>query len=564
MTSGKTQRLFSGPAPAPSSGDDPTKIGPYTVLRLLGEGGVGRVFECKDEMLDRKVAVKLLRPERAAEAEHAARFLREARAMAKVQSPHVVAIFFVGEHEGAPYLVMERLDGDDLNVVLRDQGKLAPLRAVDAMLEAVAGLKAAAAAGLVHRDVKPANLFLHQGHVKVMDFGLARPVDGSADVTHAGLIVGTPYYLAPEIIRSQPATAQSDMYALGATLYELLTGEPPFDAPTAVEIMAAHRALPAPSLLDRCAEAGPALDAVVAKLLQKDPTKRCADWGELEEALRDARRTLPGGDRRARATTQVPAPPAGATTTTTPSETGALPFAESRFVEIVKAGTRKMKTIPAPARIALPLTIAAVVVLAVALLASGDRALDRIDDGHARDVLAELDAIPAARRDARTELVRGHALWALGEHKDALAAYDVAVAGGAVDARALKALVLSLDADKATAAKALLKKWPAAAGAGEALRGALDEGPWRARRHALEVLEQRGEARAGDVERVGVQELLEGPSCARRKEGLELLAAKGAGDAVLDALARAKERMPDNTCMKGAFDEAAAAIKARR
>ena len=136
----------------------PVRIGPHSVVGLLGEGGMGSVYECRDAGLERSVAVKVLKRELAADPEMKARFLREARAMAQVASPHVVAVHAVGDHDGAPFIVMEKLDGQDLSQRLRAHGPLAPSEVTAALLDAAAGLGAAADRGIVHRDVKPANL----------------------------------------------------------------------------------------------------------------------------------------------------------------------------------------------------------------------------------------------------------------------------------------------------------------------------------------------------------------------------------------------------------------------
>lgn len=264
----------------------PRKIGEYSVLKVLGEGGMGTVYECRDSALDRCVAVKVLKAEIAAEPEMKARFLREARAMARVSSPHVVAVHAVGESEGAPFIVMERLEGLDLSERLRASGPLSPVELVSVLRDAVAGVAAAAQRGIVHRDVKPANLFVVDGRTKVTDFGLARSMDGSASVTQAGLIVGTPYYMAPELGRGAPASIASDIYALGATAFELLTGRPPFTGATPVQVLAAHLTQPVPRVLDACPNAGPALASIIERMLAKDPVSRFGDYAELDSALR--------------------------------------------------------------------------------------------------------------------------------------------------------------------------------------------------------------------------------------------------------------------------------------
>ncbi|OGQ11753.1 MAG: hypothetical protein A2138_20050 [Deltaproteobacteria bacterium RBG_16_71_12] len=264
----------------------PERIGGYAVVGILGQGGMGTVYECHDPGLDRRVAVKVLKQELAADLEMKTRFLREARAMAKVSSPHVVAVYAVGEDGGAPFIVMEKLDGEDLSERLRCRGPLPPDAVVAILRDAVAGLSAAAKGGLVHRDVKPANLFLVDGRTKVTDFGLARPMDGSAGVTQAGLIVGTPHYMAPELGRGAAASVASDIYALGATAFELLAGRPPFTGDTPVQALAAHIIEPTPRVLDACPAAGADLAHIIERALAKAPAARFGAYEELEAALR--------------------------------------------------------------------------------------------------------------------------------------------------------------------------------------------------------------------------------------------------------------------------------------
>src|SRR4051812_14580553 len=203
----------------------PTTIGGYRVERELGSGGMGLVFLCRDEALDRRVAIKVLKGDLLDQGEMRSRFLREARALARVSSPHVVAVHAVGEDAVAgPFVVMEFLDGEDLAVRLKRDGRLPWREAVDITRDAVAGLKAAADVGIVHRDIKPANLFVVAGKAKLTDFGLAREIQGGAGVTQAGIVVGTPAYLAPEVIKGSVANHQSDLYSLGATLFHLVVG----------------------------------------------------------------------------------------------------------------------------------------------------------------------------------------------------------------------------------------------------------------------------------------------------------------------------------------------------
>ncbi len=174
----------------------PSSIGGFEVRRVLGQGGMGRVYGCWDKELEREVAIKVLLAELAVQDDMSQRFVREARAMAKILSPHVVVVHQVGTDELGPFLVMELLEGEDLSSLIKRQGALPLAQVIELTQQAIAGLKTAADAGLVHRDVKPENLFVTPAGVKLTDFGLARPLDGSENLTQAGLVVGSPHYLA--------------------------------------------------------------------------------------------------------------------------------------------------------------------------------------------------------------------------------------------------------------------------------------------------------------------------------------------------------------------------------
>jgi serine/threonine-protein kinase len=269
--------------------DGPEAIGGYRVERGLGAGGMGRVFLCWDDALDRRVAVKILQPELLEQEEMRARFLREARALARVSSPHVVAVHSVGEDPASgPFVVMEYLDGEDLHARLAREKRIPWRDAVAATKDAVAGLVAAEAAGIVHRDVKPANLFVVGGKAKLTDFGLAREIAGAhAGVTQAGIVVGTPAYLAPEVIKGSPASHRSDLYSLGATLYHLIAGHPPFRAEAPLEVIAQAVKDEAPPLITIVDDDIPLeLSDLVQRMMAKEPADRPASFAALDAELR--------------------------------------------------------------------------------------------------------------------------------------------------------------------------------------------------------------------------------------------------------------------------------------
>ena len=201
--------------------------GRYRLERRLGTGGMATVHLASDLELDRPVAVKLLAPNLAGDAELRERFVREARIAARLAHPNVVAVYDAGEQDGTPYIVMECVDGETLAELLRREGRLEPDRAVDLARQACAGLADAHEAGLVHRDVKPGNLLLRRdGMVKIADFGIARAAE-TTRLTLDGTILGTAAYLAPEQATGEDVTPAADVYSLGAILYECLTGRPP-------------------------------------------------------------------------------------------------------------------------------------------------------------------------------------------------------------------------------------------------------------------------------------------------------------------------------------------------
>jgi eukaryotic-like serine/threonine-protein kinase len=201
--------------------------GRYALGRQLGAGGMGLVRAAHDEVLHREVAVKLLADNLAADPEARERFLREARAAARIHDAHVVTVYDVGDEAGRPYLVMELVDGPSLADVLATEGRLDPHEVVEVAAQALAGIARAHEADLLHRDVKPGNLLRHpDGTIKVTDFGVAEAADAPG-LTRTGFVIGTRSYLAPERRRGRPADRRTDLYALGATLAELLNGRPP-------------------------------------------------------------------------------------------------------------------------------------------------------------------------------------------------------------------------------------------------------------------------------------------------------------------------------------------------
>jgi eukaryotic-like serine/threonine-protein kinase len=247
--------------------------GRYTLLAVLGTGGMATVWRARDEMLGRDVAVKVLNPQHAADAEFLARFESEARHAAAVSHPRLVTVFDCSVESGTPFIVMELVAGRTLRQVLDEAGVLPPGQAVAIAAAVCEGLEAAHAAGLVHRDITPANIVLNGGAVKVLDFGIAR-AGGTRAATAAGTVVGTAAYLSPEQASGRPADPRSDLYSLGCVLFEMLTGRPPFTADSAVGL-AYRQVHDDPGLPSAWRPGLPAsLDQVTARLLAKDPSSR--------------------------------------------------------------------------------------------------------------------------------------------------------------------------------------------------------------------------------------------------------------------------------------------------
>jgi eukaryotic-like serine/threonine-protein kinase len=266
-----------------------TVAGRYEVERTLGGGGMAVVYLARDGELGRPVALKVLADNLADDAELRQRFVREARLAARLSHPNVVRVYDAGEQDGRPYIVMECVEGESLAELLLREGRLNPDRVAELGAQACAGLEHAHRAGLVHRDVKPANLLLtDDGTLKVADFGIAHAVGGTL-VTEVGTVLGTAAYLSPEQALGEGVTPASDLYSLGTCLYELLAGEPPYGHETLGELFSRREAGPPPRLAGVPRE----LEAVVLQCLERDPADRPASAAELARLLAGSRSAGP-------------------------------------------------------------------------------------------------------------------------------------------------------------------------------------------------------------------------------------------------------------------------------
>jgi serine/threonine-protein kinase len=268
--------------------------GRYRVIDLIGRGGMGSVYRVEHVKMGKIMAMKLLHGEFSHDSDVARRFRREAQAVSKLSHANNVSVFDFGTYDGLMYLVMEYIDGVDLAEHLRLHGIMPPPMVVAVMIQVCSGLMDAHAKGIVHRDLKPENIILstavdQSGIVKVVDFGLAqlREGPGRTKITQQGSLVGTPYYMAPEHIRGEKVDARTDIYALGAVMFKLLTGDPPFSAPTPMGIITMHlteeAVAPSTRVPDR--QIPPEIDALVLKAMSKDPAARFPSAEDMRRAL---------------------------------------------------------------------------------------------------------------------------------------------------------------------------------------------------------------------------------------------------------------------------------------
>ena len=270
------------------SADGRTYGGRYAVLERVGTGGMAEVYRARDELLGREVAVKVLSEQLSRDRSFVERFRREAQSAANLNHPNIVSLFDYGADDGTYFIVMEFIDGSSLSDIIRRDGALMPERAAEIASDVARALDRAHAQGLVHRDIKSANIMITRtGQTKVTDFGIARAVgrDGEQTMTQTGMVIGTAAYLSPEQAQGNPVDGRSDVYSLGVVLYELLTGRTPFSGDTALSIAYKHvREDPRPpSELNR--DVSPQLDAVTLKALAKNPENRYSTAAEMSEDL---------------------------------------------------------------------------------------------------------------------------------------------------------------------------------------------------------------------------------------------------------------------------------------
>jgi len=264
----------------------PARFANFILLDELGKGGMGAVYKAYDETLGRTVAIKVMQQSIGQDRDFVEQFLQEARALAAINDPHIVQIYSYGEENGQPYIVMELVDGDRLDHLQEIKKSQDEVFVLQTALQVISGLQAANAAGMTHGDIKPANiLYDRAGSAKVADFGLAR---FKGEAPKPGEVWGTPYYVAPEVVRGQAPNAGSDIYSLGGTLFHVLTGDPPFNGETVTDTVLLRFKEPAPDPRVYKPSITPKTASILQRMLEMDPFARYPTYESLAKDIANA------------------------------------------------------------------------------------------------------------------------------------------------------------------------------------------------------------------------------------------------------------------------------------
>lgn len=522
----------------------PSRIDDLEVTGVLGEGGMGRVFATRDQS-GQRFAVKVLAAHFVGDDEMVQRFEREAEALIKVQSPHVVRGVRHGKDNGAPFLVMEVLDGQTLRERLASSGPLPLGDALRLCAEAARGLKAAYDVGLIHRDVKPENcVVLADDTLKVIDFGLAQPIDGSGKLTSAGLIVGSPAYMAPERSRGEDATVKSDLYALGCSLFEMLTGKPPYEAETEIKTLSAHLTEPVPDIKARRTDVPDAVAELVARLLEKEPAQRVGTYDAVLTVLDRISVGLPTGEMPAVVVEEAKELPDDEPTAAAQPpvadeaehEARAEPESSSEEPKPIALSTEARPTVAIsghPARVWLDATGA------LASWAAGRVAADkRLAGGLVGGLvllLIILIAVAASGGDDTTRSARKERP-KVDYPEDDIRGWNV------------KELLAYLGDDDIDDILAELAGRDASDLEGP-LTDVAKDGNYLQRHRALTLLEEKELATDALHQAVALKDIDNGPSCVARREGLDRLVEHAVDEEALEAIQRLKRRRSTNGCM---------------
>ena len=373
-----------------------SRLGPYEIVSPLGAGGMGEVYRALDTRLHREVAVKVLPASYSQDPDRLRRFEQEARAASAINHPNILTVHDVGQHDGAPYVVTELLEGETLRGRMA-AGGLSPRRALEHALQIAHGLAAAHERGIVHRDLKPENIFAtRDGRVKILDFGLAKLTETTtaasqtslptaAPATDPGVVLGTMGYMSPEQVRGKPADARSDIFAFGAILYEMLSGRRAFHGDTAADTMSSILTKDPPELSATNRDISPGLDRVVRHCLEKDPERRFHSAHDLAfglEALSDSSGARPPLPPPARAWKRI-----------------ALPIAAAAAILAATAGIWLRRS-----------TAAETALDSIAVLpfinATRDPETEYLSDGITESIINSLSRLPQLRVVARSSVFR--------------------------------------------------------------------------------------------------------------------------------------------------------------
>ena len=258
----------------------------YQIIKTIGEGGMANVYLAYDTILDRNVAVKVLRGDLATDEKFVRRFQREALSASSLSHPNIVEVYDVGEDNGEYYIVMEYVEGKHLKALLKKRGKLTVPEVIDIALQITNGLSVAHDSYIIHRDIKPQNiLILENGLIKITDFGIAVAMNAT-QLTQTNSVMGSVHYLPPEQASGKGATLQSDIYSIGILMYELLTGKLPFRGDNAVEIALKHLKEPMPSIRDELPDIPQSVENIILRATAKNPKNRYSDAREMHEDLK--------------------------------------------------------------------------------------------------------------------------------------------------------------------------------------------------------------------------------------------------------------------------------------